>query len=305
MNQSAQNKELRSLVEFSPDPDHLGALKFSPADPLSAHTLHADEIRRFNRDGFVSPLRSFDTADTNALRDYIDGLLDAVVSAPDKRNSYSINSYHIVCQRLYDLIKTPILLDYVEDILGPNFVCWGMHLFAKQPHDPMAVPLHQDAIYWPLTPANSVSVWIAIDDVDEENSAMQFVPGSHLLGALPHETKALDGTRVLKRQVVNPESYGPRVGNVLRAGEVSIHSDLLLHGSEANRSARRRAGLTIRYTSAEVRILPNWEHWISVAVHCRGDVPSPWPNWPRPEGEHPESMEAIWGEFDGTPSNAG
>jgi non-haem Fe2+, alpha-ketoglutarate-dependent halogenase len=176
-----------------------------------------------------------------------------------------------------------------------------MHLFAKQPRDPKEVPLHQDAIYWPLTPANSVSVWIAIDDVNEENAAMQFVPGSHTLGPLPHEAKELDGTRVLKRQAIDADSYGDRVTNVLHAGEISIHSDLLLHGSQANRSERRRAGLTIRYTSAQVRAMPGWDHWISVAVHCQGSIPSYWPHWPRPDGEHPELMASIWGGFDGTP----
>jgi non-heme Fe2+,alpha-ketoglutarate-dependent halogenase len=188
---------------------------------------------------------------------------------------------------------------------GPDFVCWGMHLFAKQPSDPKEVALHQDAIYWPLTPAKSVSVWIAIDDVDQDNAAMQFVPGSHLLGPLSHEAMEFDGTRVLKRQVINPAWYGKRFNNVLKAGEISIHSDLLLHGSEANRSTRRRAGLTVRYTSAEVQPVPGWEHWISVAVHCRGCIPEYWPNSSRPDGEHPELMSTIWGEFDGTPSDAG
>jgi ectoine hydroxylase-related dioxygenase (phytanoyl-CoA dioxygenase family) len=146
-----------------------------------------------------------------------------------------------------------------------------------------------------------VSVWIAIDDVDEENAAMEFVAGSHILGPLPHKAMELDGTRVLKRQAIDADSYGDRVVNALHAGEISIHSDLMLHGSQANRSKRRRAGLTIRYTSADVRTIPNWDHWISVAVHCRGSIPGYWPHWARPDGEHPELMASIWGDFDGTP----
>jgi non-heme Fe2+,alpha-ketoglutarate-dependent halogenase len=297
-------KQVKSLVDYVADADQLKTLTFAPVDPAAARTLSADDLRRFNRDGFISPLRAFDTAESVSIRNYIDGLVAAVVSAPDRRNSYSINSYHIVCRGLYDLIKSPVLLDYVEDFLGPDFVCWGLHLFSKDPSDPMEVPLHQDAAYWPLTPANSVSVWIAVDDADEANSAMQFVPGSHLFGPLPHETKELDGTRVLKRQVLNADSFGERFTNTLRAGEISIHSDLLLHGSQANRSNRRRAGLTIRYTAASVRAVPGYEHWNSVAVHCRGNVPDHWPNRARPDGEHPELMASIWGDFDGIPLDA-
>jgi hypothetical protein len=298
--QTNSGNGLESLVDYSADAAHLERLAFVPADPASAHTLRPNEVERFNRDGFLRPLQAFDATEAASLRDYIDGLVRAVVSAPDRRNSYSISSYHVVCQGLYDLIGTPLLLDYVEDILGPDFVCWGMQLFSKQPGDPKEVPFHQDAVYWPLTPAKSVSVWIAIDDVNEENAAMQFVPGSHILGPLPHEAKQLDGTRVLKRQAIDAHSYGDRVINALHAGEISIHSDLLLHGSQANQSKRRRAGLTIRYTSADVRAIPDWDHWISVAVHCRGSIPSYWPHWPRPDGEHPELMASIWGDFDGT-----
>jgi hypothetical protein len=283
----------------------LDALSFTPAEPARARTLEPNAVERFNRLGYLSPLPAFDQAEATALGAYIGDLVDQVVSAPDRRNSYSISSYHVVCRRLYDLIRTPVLVDYVEDLLGPDVVCWGMHLFAKQPGDDMVVPLHQDAVYWPLTPADSVSVWIAIDDVDEQNAAMQFVPGSHTGGALPHETKELDGTRVLKRQVVDAGSYRDRFTNTLRAGQVSIHSDLLLHGSGANHSDRRRAGLTVRYTAAHVHALPGWEHWTSVSVHCRGSVPGHWPDWPRPDGEHPELMASVWGEFDGTPLGAG
>jgi ectoine hydroxylase-related dioxygenase (phytanoyl-CoA dioxygenase family) len=198
-------------------------------------------------------------------------------------------------------VRTPILLDYVEDLLGPTFGCWGSHLFCKLPGDPMDVPLHQDATYWPLTPSRSVTVWLAVDDAGEENAAMQFVPGSHTRGPLPHVELPLDGSRVLKRRVVDPVSHGARVTNRLAAGEVSLHSDLLLHGSGPTTSDRRRAGLTIRYAASEVRPLPGWEFWSVPAVHCRGELPGHWPHRKRPNGEHPEKMAAFTGDFDGNP----
>jgi hypothetical protein len=54
-----------------------------------------------------------------------------------------------------------------------------------------------------------------------------------------------------------PEQHGTRFTDTLRAGEVSLHSDLLLHGSRANRSSRRRAGLTIRDAAGEVGAVPD------------------------------------------------
>ena len=200
----------------------------------------------------------------------------------------------------------PGILDCVKDILGEEFVLWGQHLFAKMPDDSKVVPVHQDAIYWPLTPSRSVTVWLAIDDADAENAAMQFVPGSHLNGALEHEELGLDGTRVLGRQVANPESFEDRFLNVLKAGQISMHSDLLLHGSDANHSSRRRAGLTLRYTAADVRLIEGYEYWQKNAVHClKGDPSGFWYNRRRPEGEHPEKMADVYGEFDGQPLDAG
>ena len=160
-------------------------LSFVPADPEGATTLRAEQVEGFNRDGFVSPVDVFSAEEAAQLRHYFDDLIESVVGADDRRNSYSVNCYHMVCERLYDLALDERVLDLVQDILGPDVVCWGTHLFAKLPGDGMEVPLHQDAVYWPFTSARSVTVWLAIDDVDEDNAAMSFVPGSHTLGPLP------------------------------------------------------------------------------------------------------------------------
>lgn len=290
----------KSYYDFS-DTEDTRELRFIPVDPGAPRTLSAEQVERFNRDGFLNGLPAFDDNEIERIRHYFDDLIEKVLSADDRRNSYSINTYHVVCAGLYDLILSPVLLDYVEDLLGPDFACWGNHLFCKLPHDPMEVPLHQDGSYWPLTPSRTVTAWLALDDADEENAAMQFVPGSHLGGALPHEDLPLDGTRVLQRQVVDPDSYGERFTNALRAGQISLHSDLLLHGSGFNRSDRRRAGMTFRYAAGEVRPLRGHEHWFKPGVHCRGKVPEHWPHRRRPAGENPEKLAAFAGEFDGTP----
>jgi len=290
------------VTDFAPEAgEDPRDLLFFPGDAGAARRLTPAQVEQFNRDGFLSGLPAFGEPEIGRIRAYFDDLIEAVVSADDRRNAYSINTYHMVCAGLYDLLHTPILLDYVEDLIGPRVGCWGSHLFCKLPRDPMEVPLHQDATYWPLTPSRSVTVWLAIDDADEENAAMQFVPGSHLRGPLPHEELPLDGSRVLKRRVVDPDRHGNRFTNALRAGQVSLHSDLLLHGSGRNASPRRRAGLTLRYAAGEVQPLPGFEFWFLPGVHCRGALPEHWPHRKRPEGEHPEKMAAFSGDFDGNP----
>ena len=94
---------------------------------------------------------------------------------------------HVVCGPLHDLATNDRIAVLVTDIIGREAVLWGSHLFAKLPGDPKEVPFHQDGIYWPLTPSKSVTVWLAIDDVDADNDAMQFVPGTKVLGPIEHD----------------------------------------------------------------------------------------------------------------------
>ena len=66
-------------------------------------------------------------------------------------------------------------------------------------------------------------------------------------------------------------------------GEFSVHSDLLVHGSEANASGRRRCGLTLRYCPADVRAALGWNE---KGVIVSGSDPSGhWANPPRPEAD--------------------
>jgi non-heme Fe2+,alpha-ketoglutarate-dependent halogenase len=286
------------VIDTDADPRDLS---FHAAGSSDTKVLTDKQIAAFNENGFLSSLPALDATEISGVREYIADLLKKVVDAPDQRNAYSIFNYQIACRGMYEIIQTPAILDYAEDLLGKNLVCWNTHLFCKAPHDPMRVPFHQDAVYWPLTPSRTITVWLALDDVDEENAAMQFVPGSHLSGPVVHEQKSLDGSRALKREAVAPGLPGEYFTNALRAGEISVHSDLLLHGSAANRSDRRRAGLTIRYAPADVRPLPGAEWYVSSAVHCRGTIPGHWPNRRKPSSEHPELLSHLWGDFDGTP----
>lgn len=275
-------------------------LRFQPVATGSGARLTADQVDAFNREGFLSPLRCLSPDEAADLRTYMDWLIDEVVSADDRRNGYSINNYHRVCARLYDLLGDERLVGYATDILGPNVVCWSTHAFAKLPNDGMEVPLHQDANYWPFTPTKSVTVWLAVDDVDDANAAMHFVPGSHRGGPLAHDELPLDGSVVLNRRVEAHDRFTDTFVNELRAGEASLHTDLLLHGSRANTSDRRRCGIAVRYLAADVRTVDGAEAWIRGAVHvAAGDPSGYWPDSPAPTGEDPHKLARFVGGFDG------
>jgi hypothetical protein len=256
-------------------------LRFHPSRVENPATLTREQVAAFNRDGYLKGFRVFSDAEMAGHRAYFDALLARVLASGG--SSYSISTAHLSYGKVYDLLTHPRIVAHVKDLLGENVVGWGSHYFCKMPGDGKVVNWHQDASYWPLTPSKAVTVWLAIDDADVENACMRFIPGSHHHGHLTYHLTEDSPDAVLNQEVENALAFGTPVDVELKAGEISMHSDLLLHGSEANRSRRRRCGLTLRYCAADVRAGIGWN---AKGVIVSGSDPSGhWANAPRPEEE--------------------
>lgn len=255
-------------------------LRFHPVRNDKPRRLSPAQIDQFNRDGYVGGLSVYGVPDMERLRAFVAGA-QARESAAG-RNPNFIRFVHLKYATGWDMMTNPTIVGYVRDLLGENVIGWGAAFFIKPPRDTAVVAWHQDASYWPLSPSKAVTVWLAIDDADVENAAMQFIAGSHHHGAATFRPSSPDEHNVLNQTIENPEQYGTGVvDDCLRAGEASIHSDLLLHGSAANGSNRRRCGLTLRYTTPDVRTAQDWQKrgvWVS-----GGDPSGYWANNPRPD----------------------
>ena len=255
-------------------------LRFRPADPARARSLTPGQIEHFNERGYVAPLPAFTPTQADGVRAYFDRLLEAALA--DGKDSYSISTAHLVHSGVYDLLTHPTFVGYAADLLGENVVGWGSHFFCKLPGDRKNVGWHQDASFWPLSPSHAVTVWLAIDDSDEDNGCMRFLAGSHHSGHLTYRDATPEDHSALNQVVPDAEQYGEEVLDELDAGTCSVHTDLLLHGSASNPSPRRRCGLTLRYCSADVRAGQGWN---AKGVVVRGEDPSGhWANPPRPGG---------------------
>lgn len=273
--------------EFSiiPQDDELAQqkrdLQFRPADAGHARVLTAQQISDYNQYGYVRRFQAYAADQILDIRQYFDRLLEKTIAAGG--NSYSISTAHLKYGGVYDILTNPVIVDRVADLLGDDVVAWGSHFFCKMPGDGRAVAWHQDASYWPLSPSHAVTVWLAIDDADLENGCMKFIAGSHHSGHLTYRRSSPEEHNVLDQTVENAESFGTIVVDDLRAGEASIHNDLLLHGSDPNMSARRRCALTLRYAAAAVRAGSGWNE---KGIVVRGHDPSGhWANPARPTVE--------------------
>jgi len=207
--------------------------------------------------------------DAQGVQELNQGLSQLMKLLHPGEDAKEIREWHESSRFLYDICTNDTILDYVEDILGPDFYLWGSNFFIKPPRSSSTVGWHQDTYYWPVEPKISATVWLAFEDVDEQNAAMRVVPGSHKAGLLKH-SRSTDTDSVLTLELEGGQfREDAAVSLNLKAGQISIHDDKIVHGSLANRSDRRRAGLTIRYSSTIVKcdlsVNPHFKSYL-----CRG-----------------------------------
>ena len=256
---------------------------FYPSKTDSPEFLTQDQIEHFNQYGFISPLPGFSAEEIGKQRKYFDQLLQQLADSPgkgdphfggaDKKDSvqYSLNCYHTKLRGIWETMYAEPLLRGVRDLIGDDVVAWATHYFCKLPGDGKAVSFHQDASYWGLTPAKTVTVWLALDDTDEENGAMQFLPGSHKAGHIPWKESSEES--VLNQQIEDISVFEKPFSDNLKAGEFSLHSSLLVHGSPKNQSSRRRCGLTIRYAPQDV--VPLSSNYSKMSYFVSGNITAP------------------------------
>lgn len=216
-------------------------------------TLTRHQLGEYQQQGFLFPLPVLSESETATLR----GKLEELERNQGGRLPARINRKpHLLFTWLNELIRDPRILDPVEDILGPNLLCWGSGFFIKNPHDPARVTWHQDSTYWGLSKPDIVTAWVAFTPSTAENGCMRVVPGTHTLQQLPHrDTFAEDNLLSRGQEIAVAVEESKAVDLALDPGQMSLHHVMLVHGSEPNRSALRRIGFAIRYLPTHVKQL--------------------------------------------------
>ena len=175
-----------------------------------------------------------------------------------EKTQLKIVDQHFYERFIWDLASHPKVLDWVECAMGPDIVLLATHFFCKYPDmGQQIVPWHQDTAYFGLEPQRACTIWLAIDDVEVENGCMRLIPSSHKSVPLEHGPSDSEGKMQTGSPAVSDEAVdlSRTVDICLSAGCASLHDGLLLHSSHPNRSSRRRCGLTLRYTSPEVKMV--------------------------------------------------
>ena len=225
------------------------------------------EKKQFSRNGYIKNLPVFAPDGVARLQKMFDDWSGRV---PEDIDINRVNMWHKASRTFFELCHTPAILDYVEDVIGPNFYQWGGQFFVKYPNDGSEVPWHQDSQYWPLSPERTVTAWLAIYDTDATNAAMQVIRGSHKKGVYTHHINDAPNLVLQKEVDANEIDQENIVTLDMKAGEISLHDSRLIHGSGPNTSDLRRCGITMRYCPTEVKcdlsVWPTFETYLARGV---------------------------------------
>jgi hypothetical protein len=223
--------------------------------------LTEELVQQYRDTGYLSPIRVLTTAEALQTRAKLESFEASAGPLAGKLRQKS----HLLFTWLNDLIRHPRILDAVEDIVGPDILCWGTSFFIKEPHNPAFVSWHQDSTYWGLEPADIVTAWIAFSDSTTENGAMRVVPGSHTMAQVPHRDTFRPDNLLSRGQEVMVDVNDTDADTLtLEAGEMSLHHVRLIHGSEPNPSDQRRIGFAIRYLPTYVRQVAGSHDWATL-----------------------------------------
>ncbi len=208
---------------------------------------------RFWKDGFVFPLDALSRDEAERCRSALEAH-EATSGGPIASNYR--HKVHLLFTWAQELVRKQTILDAVEDLLGPDLLCWSSGFFIKEAQAPGYISWHQDATYWGLEPDDVVTAWVALSEVPMKSGPMQVIPGSHLWPQLEHlDTYHKDNLLSRGQEIAVEVDESQAVSMPMRAGEMSLHHVKLAHSSQPNQSSDRRIGFAIRYISPAVRQL--------------------------------------------------
>ena len=216
-------------------------------------TIKVDQLDAYRRDGFVFPISVITQDEANKYRRALEQFER---DHPDYMSGRKRQKLHLVTLWMAELIRKENILDAVQRILGPNFLCWQTSLFIKEPNDPGFVSWHQDGNYWGLSSHEVLTAWLALSPSTVESGCMKMIPGSHNWERIEHKDTFDKNNLLTRGQVMNKAFDESRSVNVLvQPGEISLHHVNIAHASFPNRSNDRRIGIAIRYVTPDVRQL--------------------------------------------------
>ena len=221
-------------------------------------TLSIAQVEQFKTKGYVFPLDILDVKEAANLRQSLEAYEanQGGMLAPDQRAKS-----HLIFKWLDDLIRDPRILDPIEQLIGPNILCWNTIFWIKDVGSESFVSWHQDTRYWGLSSPNVITAWLALSPASVESGCMRVMPYTHLGKVMPHEDRYHDDNMLTRGQEITEGIDDEKaVFMPLKTGQISFHNYRLAHSSGPNRAPERRIGISMHFMPTDTeQIVGDWD----------------------------------------------
>jgi len=206
-------------------------------------SLSTTQLKDYKDHGFIAPIDVLSLEETAKIKKEIEYIEK---NWPEELVGLGRNNLHYISPIFDQVCHNPKILDAVESIIGKDILVGGTTLFIKDPDNKGFVSWHQDAKYIGFEPYNWVTAWLAITDANEENGCMRMWPGSHKEKIKDHKDTYNENNLLTRGQTVKNVPIEKTTPNILKAGQLSLHHPMIVHGSGPNKSNQRRIGFVIQ-----------------------------------------------------------
>ncbi len=206
--------------------------------------LSAAELQQYQVEGYVTLGRIMDDATLAAIRSEEARFR----GQPDGQLTIFRSQVAHYSEPVRRYVTTGPQIPLARQLVGSaNLAIWFNQYVTKLPDAASGkseFPWHQDNGYVAIEPATNITIWVALDDVDEHNGCVWVMPRSHQHGLLEHKTKSADSWHLTL------DVEGDGVPAILKAGEAVAFTGLTLHRSKLNYSNKPRRAFFMEYTDA-------------------------------------------------------
>lgn len=224
-------------------------------------TLTETQVKAYQEDGFIVINDVFTAVEVAALREAegSPAIQSALEEGGIKHKTVHLLELTTRHPAFHRLACDPRIMAAITSLLGPDIQLQHSKLATKSVTKGTGeFGWHQDIMFYPHTNTSLLSVFVYLDDATPENGCMSMLKGSHKLGPQNHldANGKFDGVcRATHLWQDQPERVVPITP---RAGSISIHHCLTLHGSPANVSGKPRRGVVFSYRADDAQQLADW-----------------------------------------------
>lgn len=293
---------------MEPVSDIQEATRITRSDPASNKVLSDSDIAKYQRDGFIVLENLVDPGWVDRLQSAMDEFVEKSRSLTESNILFDLEERHSadhprlrrlvspadLHETFWEFASQSVVVDAVEDLIGPDIKFHHSKLNFKEPGGGEEVKWHQDISFWPHTNYTPLTIGTFLSDVEEGMGNVGFVPGSHL-GDIHDQYDGQDWIGCLSERDVKRLDVGRAVYPTGRAGSVTVHNCRTVHGSAPNTSTVGRPLLLQTYAAADA-----FTYTDLVAQSPHGDMlirgePARWARHdPRPCQVGPSKVRTIF-----------